>query len=150
MFKIYTDASTKGKIGPSGVGILIIHDKEQTQLNIPLRKHYTNHQAEFIAQILAFEYLNKNFKIKDELIQAYTDSKLVISSLEKNYADEQFQPYLVTLQKYFAQSSTIFLKWIPEAQNKGADNLARQALSQAIKGKFNSKIEKTLNISILY
>ena len=46
MIKVYMDASTKGNPGPSGGGILIVHENRQEQLKVPLSEG-SNHQAEF-------------------------------------------------------------------------------------------------------
>lgn len=134
MIQIYTDASTKGHPGPSGVGILIVHQHQQVPLSIPLIQHYTNHEAEFIAQILALHYLYERFNIKGEWITLYSDSKAVIEAQHKAYS-KSHADYLTTLldvQKKFPQLMT---QWIPESKNKGADQLARQALAKVLKTK---------------
>ena len=137
MLQIYTDAATQNQTGPSGVGILIIHQKQQIQLSIPLIKHYTNHQAEFIAQIIAFKYIYQKFKNYDELLLFHTDSKIVAQTIGKNHATANFADLYQDLQGYYAQANA-FCKWIPESQNKGADNLAKQALAKALQGQTNN------------
>lgn len=136
MIKIYTDASTKENPGPSGVGILIIENGHQTQLSVPLTKDYTNHQAEFIAQIIALDYIKKHFNNLGTIF-LYSDSKIAVQSIEKRYAKE-FQSYVDQLIPYFDENPLLFIKWIPEKQNKGADNLARQALQKRLAGQSDS------------
>lgn len=131
MIKIYTDASTD-TTGQSGIGILIITEGKQTQLSIPLLKNYTNHQAEFIAQIIALRYIKEHLNNLGTIF-LYSDSKIAVQSIEKRYAKE-FQPYVDELIPYFDENPLLFVKWIPEKQNKGADNLARQALQKRKQG----------------
>lgn len=138
MFQIYTDAATKGSIGKTGVGIVILHNQQQIQLSIPLNNDYNNHQGEFIAQILALEYLYQNFKISDDLILINSDSKLVVHAISKRYVNDKYLSLYNQLIKYYLDNSNIFIKWIPESQNKGADNLAKQALKK-------SKVKKDPN-----
>ena len=138
MYTIYTDASTQGNLGPCGVGITILHNNSQIQLSIPLNKHYTNHQAEFIAQIISLQYLYQNFNISDDLIFLNSDSKLVVSAIQKNHVNDKFQDLFDELTAFFNKNPNLFIKWIPESKNKGADNLARQALRKALKNKVNT------------
>ena len=127
MIKIYTDASTKGNPGPTGIGIVIVTDQEHIQLSIPLLNDYTNHQAEFIAQIIALDYIERHFD--DQMLFLYTDSRITVQSIEKRYA-KGFQSYVDQITPYFDHHPLWFIKWVPEKQNQGADHLARQALQQ--------------------
>lgn len=135
MIKIYTDASTKGNPGPTGIGIVIVTDNEHIQLSIPLLNDYTNHQAEFIAQIIALEYVEQHYDC-DQMLFLYTDSRITVQSIEKRYAKE-FQFYVDDITPYFEQHPLWFIKWIPEKKNQGADHLARQALHQCSKHKIH-------------
>lgn len=131
MIKLYTDAAVKGNPGPAGLGVLVVTENQQFQLSFPLEDNWTNHQAEFQALIYGLTWLIEN-NYTSELTFCYTDSQIVSQSIKKEYAkDVYFQNQLeeiVSLMKHF---SFISVEWIPEAQNKGADNLARQALRRA-------------------
>lgn len=134
MLKVYIDASTKGNPGPSGGGILIVYQGKQEQLSIPLSVG-TNHQAEFEVFLKTLEFLKKN-DLQNETIFCFSDSKTLVSTVDKNATkNELFLPYLQRIQELLSEFSLLFLQWLPENKNKGADNLARQALQKQLKEK---------------
>ncbi|AZP92786.1 ribonuclease HI family protein [Enterococcus mundtii] len=129
MLKVYIDASTKGNPGPSGGGILIVADQQQEQLSIPL-SFGSNHQAEFEVFLKTLEIL-KNRQKAEEIILCYSDSKVLVSTIDKNHtSNKDFLPYLEKIQSLLKDFSMLILQWVPESKNKGADNLARQALQK--------------------
>lgn len=132
MIRIYTDAAVKGNPGPVGIGIVIVRNNEQTQHSFPFDEQLNNHQAEFQAVIQGMKWLIKN-DWTDELTFCYTDSQIVAQSVQKEYAkDIYFQNSIhdiLSLMKHFPYFS---VEWIPESENKGADNLARQALQKLL------------------
>ncbi|MDA9461847.1 RNase H [Enterococcus mundtii 3F] len=131
MLKVYIDASTKGNPGPSGGGILLVSDHQQEQLSIPL-SFGSNHQAEFEVFLKTLEIL-KNRQMTAETILCYSDSKVLVSTIDKNHtSNKDFLPYLEKIQSLLKDFSMLILQWIPESKNKGADNLARQALQKAL------------------
>lgn len=133
MIRLYTDAAVKGNPGPAGAGVLILTKNGQNQLTFPLKDNWNNHHAEFQAVILGFQALIER-GLTDEMIFCYTDSRIVAQSIDKEYVkDKNAKPYLNTILKLIEQFQIVTVTWIPEAKNKGADNLARQALQQAIK-----------------
>ena len=127
MLKVYIDASTKGNPGPSGGGILIVYQDKQEQLSIPLSIG-TNHQAEFEVFLKTLEFLKKN-DLQNETIFCFST---VYKNATKN---ELFLPYLQRIQELLSEFSLLILQWLPENKNKGADNLARQALHKQLKEK---------------
>ena len=133
MIKMYTDASTKNNPGPSGVGIVISTDARYEQLSIALENEMSNHEAEFEALIKGLNYLIEH-KLTDETLMMYTDSKILASAIKKNYVkNDIFRVYLTRIQEKLKHFPLFFIHWIPESQNKGADNLARQALQKRLK-----------------
>ncbi|MER2174107.1 MAG: ribonuclease HI family protein [Carnobacterium sp.] len=132
MIKLYTDASTKNNPGPSGVGIVISAENRYEQLSIPLDKEMSNHEAEFEALIKGLDYLIDH-ELTGETLMMYTDSKLVASAIKKNYVKKDiFNAYLVLIKEKLRQFPLFFVQWIPQSQNKGADQLARQALQKIL------------------
>ncbi|KRL01538.1 ribonuclease HI family protein [Liquorilactobacillus capillatus] len=127
MIKLYTDAATRGNPGPSSAGVLIVSSDGQQQLSFKLPPS-SNHRAEFHAAIKGFETL-LTYYATSETIFFHSDSKIVITSLEKNYSKSYAQELaaLVSLQKRYR---LVINRWIPEKQNKGAHNLAAQGLRQ--------------------
>jgi ribonuclease HI len=132
MLKVYIDASTKGNPGPSGGGILIVHENKQEQLSVPLSKG-SNHQAEFEVFLKTLEFL-KEKGLNNETILCYSDSKVLVSTVDKNHTENSnFFCYLEKIKQLLPNFHLLILQWIPENKNKGADNLARQALQKQLK-----------------
>ena len=132
MIRLYTDAAVAGNPGPAGVGILIVTNNEQKQISIPLVGNWNNHHAEFKAVFLGLSWLIKN-NYTDEMVFSYTDSKIVAQSIDKEYAKDPITlKYLTDILELMVEFHFISIEWIPESKNKGADNLARQALQKII------------------
>ena len=135
MIRLYTDAAVKGNPGPAGVGVLFLTDNGQNQLTFPLKDTWNNHHAEFQAVVLGLQTLIDN-GLTEEMVFFHTDSHIVAQSIDKEYVkDKNAKPYLEQILKLIDQFPIVTTTWIPQAKNKGADNLARQALQQAIKMK---------------
>lgn len=131
MLRVYIDASTKGNPGPSGGGIVILGENRYEQLAVPLSDG-SNHEAEFEVFLKTLEIL-KEKELNAETIFCYSDSKTLVSTIDKNFTtNELFQPYFSSIQSLLPTFSLFLLQWIPESKNKGADNLARQALKKQL------------------
>lgn len=129
MIKIYIDAATNQTINVSAGGMLLIQNGQQLQKHQQLLAK-TNNEAEFEIMVKTLEFLiSKNYQ--NETIFIYTDSKIVMESLDKAYVkDPHFKRHLETILKLTKEFSSLFIEWIEEKNNKGADNLARQALQK--------------------
>ncbi|MDU5335901.1 ribonuclease HI family protein [Enterococcus sp.] len=128
MLKVYTDAATNTE--KSGGGILIISE-EQKQVSISLTET-NNHQAELAVILYALNYLIDH-KLNDQTILLYSDSKTAIKILDQRQTKNKlFLPYLSEFNELASQFPLLVLQWIPEAKNKGADNLARQGLRKKL------------------
>ncbi|WP_058307617.1 ribonuclease HI family protein [Gracilibacillus massiliensis] len=126
MIEVYTDGASRGNPGPSGVGIFIKHGKIQIEESHYIGE-YTNHEAEFIALIKALEYCKEHFP--EEIISCRSDAKVVVDATDKSYVkNKNFQVYLDRITNLTSTFPYFFIKWIPEKQNKRADQLARKAI----------------------
>lgn len=134
MIRLYTDAAVSGNPGNAGIGLLILFDDEQKQFKIPLENDdWDNHRAEFHALFAGLSFL-VNEGLTDQLTFCYTDSQIVAQSISKAHAKNPiFKKYLDDILVLMEAFPYISVEWIPNRENKGADNLARQALQQAIK-----------------
>ncbi|MFV8771803.1 ribonuclease HI family protein [Aerococcus urinaeequi] len=133
MLKIAIDGSVDGQFGPAGVGMVIIHDGQQRQEKYPLSGEMDNHEAEFHALLLLLEKLQAE-GLKNEWILCQTDSKIVFDAVNKRF--HKRDPYKSLLKAILNQLDhfpMFNLKWVPDQANRGADNLARQAMHQAKK-----------------
>lgn len=133
MIRLYTDAAVSGNPGKAGVGLLIVFDEEQRQYSIPLESdQWNNHLAEFHALLAGLRYL-VNKGMTDQMTFCYTDSQIVAQSIEKAYVkSKEFNQYLIDILDLMTEFSFLTVQWIPSQENRGADNLAKQALQQAI------------------
>ena len=129
MIKIYIDAATNQSTQKSAGGMLLLNDGQQIQKHHPLNAK-TNNEAEFEMLVKTLEVLIEDNR-QSETIFIYTDSRIVIESIKKEYAkDERFKVHLNNILQLRTQFSALFIEWIEEKNNKGADNLARQALQK--------------------
>ncbi|MGO2083941.1 ribonuclease HI family protein [Vagococcus sp.] len=127
MIKIFVDAATNPKQQKSAGGMVLQSNSTYLQLKIPLEA-LDNHSAEFEIMLYALNYC-LDAQWTSETIMIYSDSKIVIHSIDKAYSGNPlFQPILQSILEKANFFPLIFFKWIPEKENKGADQLARQAL----------------------
>ncbi|MBO0421127.1 ribonuclease HI family protein [Vagococcus fluvialis] len=129
MIKIFIDAATNQTTNTSAGGMLFLRNGQQLQKHVPLLAE-TNNEAEFEMMVKTLEFLiSEDFQ--NETIFIYTDSKIVMESLHKEYAkDSRFKVHLEIILKLNNEFPSLFIEWIEEKNNKGADNLARQALQK--------------------
>ncbi|WP_341302460.1 ribonuclease HI family protein [Lysinibacillus sp. FSL H8-0500] len=125
MLEVYIDAASAGNPGPSGIGLYIKGEGHHLQMSEYIGQT-NNHIAEFTALLRGLEEAQK---LGSSFVSVRSDSKIVVASMEKEYVkNEEFKPYLEKALMLAASFDLFFIKWIPEAQNKAADALARQAI----------------------
>lgn len=127
MLEIYIDAASAGNPGPSGIGIFIKGEGHHIRISEYIGEA-NNHVAEFMALIRGLE---EAVKLGPQLVSMRSDSKIVVSSVEKEYVkNEEYKPYLDRALQLIGQIDLFFIKWIPDNQNKAADALAREAIQK--------------------
>ncbi len=132
MIRLYTDAAVNGNPGNAGIGLLVLIDDDQIQLPLPLDGKWNNHLAEFKALYEGINWLVDN-DYTNELTFCYTDSQIVAQSVKKKYVkDASSNNYLQRILKLMEAFPFISISWIPESKNRGADNLAKQALQKTL------------------
>ena len=132
MIKVYTDAAVNGNPGDVGLGVLVLKDGEQKPFKISVEEKMDNHLAEFTAIDWALGWLLEE-GVQEELIFMHTDSKVTADAISKRYTKKEANRIVLKeIQKKLKHFPQLFVKWIPESENKGADQLARQALQQTI------------------
>ncbi|MGX4685683.1 ribonuclease HI family protein [Vagococcus sp. JNUCC 83] len=132
MIKINTDSSTHPKYKKS-VGCFVIKNDGNIIIETFPLDAADNHTAEFKTVIKALQYCLDHC-LSDNLIYIYSDSKIVVSSINKRYVkNELFTPLLDTLITLTKSFKNLTIEWIPENQNKMADHHAKQALQKELK-----------------
>ncbi|MBM7607532.1 ribonuclease HI [Lysinibacillus composti] len=125
--EVYIDGASAGNPGPSGIGIFIKGEGHSVKISEYIGET-NNHIAEFTALIRALEEAKK---LSTNLISIRSDSKIVVTSVDKQYVkSEEYKPYLEQALKLAEEFSLFFIKWIPDSQNKAADALAREAIQK--------------------
>ena len=132
MIRVRTDAAVNGNPGKVGIGIEILHQKQQFLFKENSDQLMDNHQAELWAIYRALLILQEK-EWHHEVIFLNSDSKFAMMAIEKNYTKQvAYQEILKKLQGELQIFPQLFLEWIPEKENRGADQLARQALQQIL------------------
>ena len=130
MIRVRTDAAVNGNPGKVGIGIEILHQKQQFLFKENSDQLMDNHQAELWAIYRALIILQEK-EWDQEMIFLNSDSKFAMMAIEKNYTKQiAYQEILKKVQEERKKFPQLFLEWIPEKENRGADQLARQALQQ--------------------
>ena len=132
MIRVKTDAAVNGNPGKVGIGIEILYQKQQFLFKENSELLMDNHQAELWAIYRALIILQEK-EWYQEMIFLNSDSKFAMMAIEKNYTKQiAYQDILKKVQEERKKFPQLFLEWIPEKDNRGADQLARQALQQIL------------------
>ena len=132
MIRVKTDAAVNGNPGKVGIGIEILYQKQQFLFKENSELLMDNHQAELWAIYRALIILQEK-EWDQEMIFLNSDSKFAMMAIEKNYTKQNaYQDILKKVQEERKIFPQLFLEWIPEKENRGADQLARQALQQIL------------------
>src|SRR5699024_5047760 len=91
----------------------------------------SNHEAEFLAVIHALKICQEQFTNK--MIAIQSDSQIVVNAIENNYVKNPlFKPFLDEIKILSKSFPYVFVKWVPNVQNKHADHLARKAIQMQL------------------
>ena len=132
MIRVKTDAAVNGNPGKVGIGIEILYQKQQFLFKENSELLMDNHQAELWAIYRALIILQEK-EWDQEMIFLNSDSKFAMMAIEKNYTKQiTYQDILKKVQEERKKFPQLFLEWVPEKENRGADQLARQALQQML------------------
>lgn len=125
MLELFIDGASAGNPGPSGVGIFIRGEGHLIHIAEPIEPT-DNHLAEFIALRTALQYAQE---LGTTFIRAFSDSQVVVDSFQRGKTkNKRFRPILHEILTLADQFDYCFVDWIPEKQNKAADQLARRAI----------------------
>ncbi len=130
-YNIFTDGSSRGNPGKSGIGI-VIKDKDHNTIK-EIKKFFpelTNNQAEYKALILALDYLiTSNI---NQPVKFFTDSQLLANQINGSWKVKH--PDIALLFKeakaLINKLPSFEISYIPRDENKEADRLANQAIDE--------------------
>lgn len=124
MLIIQTDGSFDQKTKRAAAAFIIkdFNSKEVIATKALLITATDNHQAEFVALILALEYLIATKKTL-ETIAIQSDSKGLIDAIDKNYS-KNYSESLQEITKRLQQFNMYYTKLLADKENKAAHNLA--------------------------
>ncbi|MFC4760646.1 ribonuclease HI family protein [Fructobacillus durionis] len=128
MIQIQTDAAFRQSTKESAAGIVFVKNKEQIPLKSSLKHCESNHEAEFQALIWGLKQVQAELN-DNEIIQIQSDSEILVTSLQKQYA-KHYQKEVDEILGLLPNLDMVFFIWIPDNKNKGPHQLAWQVLNQ--------------------
>jgi ribonuclease HI len=133
MIEIYTDGSCLGNPGPGGWAAIIL-DKDKNEF--PLsggEKVSTNNRMEMTAIFEALEFVKKNFKQKEDKIMLFSDSNLLVQSINLGWKRNKNIDLWEKIDSAM-NGLKIEFQWVKaHAQNKLNNKCDRLAQAQARK-----------------
>lgn len=126
MLEVYIDGATVGENGKSAASF-VAKNKQVCLEGYTFIGEKTNHEAEFHALYFALVTLKNDYS--DEILSIRSDSKIVVDTIEKAYTkNPAFLSYYDKIAELITHFPHVFIKWIPDKDNKRADTLARTGL----------------------
>jgi len=124
--KIFTDGSSLGNPGPGGFcAIIKIDDREVAVKGGSVDT--TNNRMEMSAIIAGLYWVRKNYP-KEKICAVYSDSSLVIDTLNKNWKRKKNLDLWEKMDSIIAEFDDISLNWIRghagHKENEQADKIA--------------------------
>lgn len=136
---LFTDGGSRGNPGLAGAGVVVTQGgRILKKLSKPLGV-MTNNEAEYHAVLFGLEALKKIFgkgKIKNFDVEIKLDSDLVASQLRGEYQikEERLFPLFIKIWNLgVANFPQLTFTHIPREQNKTADELANEAMDEAVR-----------------
>ncbi len=127
MIELYVDGASAGNPGKSGIGIFLKGEGHHVLLDEKIEPT-DNHSAEFQALIRGLE---EALKRTTGIVSARSDSQIVVQSIERQFVKNPlYKKYLADILKLADEFDYFFIKWIPTAENRAADALAKKAIQK--------------------
>lgn len=129
---IKTDGGSRGNPGPAGIGVVIKYGDIVKELSEYIGEA-TNNVAEYTAVAKALEWVKKNIKDDDIVIDFSLDSQLVVEQLNGRYKmkNEGLKPLFWQIRDLIMElGGKVAFTHIPRTENTEADKLVNKALDQ--------------------
>lgn len=125
MLEVFVDAATAGSPKVSAIGVFIRGEGHLIKWN-EFVGEMDNHTAEFTALVKGLQLAAE---LTTEMVSLKSDSKVVVDAFEKEFIkNPQYKPFLEDALILSKKFTYCFIKWIPDAQNRAAHDLAGTAL----------------------
>ena len=130
---IYTDGGARGNPGPAGAAFVVINNGKILNKSKSFLGKKTNNEAEYIAIVMAFDYLIENFKNEAVDIKFFLDSELVARQLSGRYKvkSQNLKPIFTKIknsEKYL--KGEVSYNSISRTKNKLADFLVNEVIDE--------------------
>ncbi|MGI2327002.1 ribonuclease HI family protein [Planococcus sp. YIM B11945] len=125
MLEVFIDAATAGTPKVSAVGVFIRGEGHQVRWSEYVGE-MDNHMAEFTALVKGLQ-LAKD--LSSGMVSIKSDSQVTVDAFDRGFTkNPNFKPLLEEALSLAKEFDFCFIKWIPDSQNKAADDLARKEL----------------------
>lgn len=125
MLEVFVDAATAGDPKVSAAGIFIRGEGHLLKKSEYLGE-MDNHTAEFAALVIGLEMAKE---LTTGMVSIKSDSQVTVDAFERRFTkNAKFKPLLENALELATHFDFCFIKWIPDSQNRAADDLARTEL----------------------
>ena len=125
MLEVFIDAATAGTPKVSAVGVFIKGEGHLVKWSQYVGE-MDNHMAEFTALVKGLQLASE---LSTGMISIKSDSQVAVDAFDRGFTkNPKFKPLLEEALKISEQFDFCFIKWIPDSQNRAADDLARSEL----------------------
>lgn len=130
MIELYVDGASAGNPGVSGIGFFLKGEGHHL-LHSEAIDPTENHIAEFKALIRGLEEART---LTSGIVSVRSDSQVVVSAVEREFVKNKiYKPYLEQILQLVNHFDYLFIKWIPTAENRAADALAKEAIQKQLR-----------------
>ncbi|TWT01006.1 ribonuclease HI family protein [Planomicrobium sp. CPCC 101079] len=125
MLEVFIDAATAGTPKVSAVGVFIRGEGHLVKWSEYIGE-MDNHMAEFTALVKGLQLARE---LSTGMISIKSDSQVAVDAFDRGFTKNQkFKPLLEEALRLSEEFDFCFIKWIPDSQNRAADDLARSEL----------------------
>ncbi|MGK7378197.1 ribonuclease HI family protein [Planococcus sp. 1R117A] len=125
MLEVFVDAATAGSPKVSAVGVFIRGEGHSIKWSEYVGE-MDNHTAEFTALVKGLELARD---LSTQMVSIKSDSQVAVEAFDRGFTkNPKFKPLLEEALRLSAEFDYCFIKWIPDSQNRAADDLARTKL----------------------
>lgn len=125
MLEVFIDAATAGTPKVSAVGVFIRGEGHLVKWSEYVGE-MDNHLAEFTALVKGLQLAKE---LSSGMISIKSDSQVAVDAFDRGFTkNAKFKPLLEEALSLSKEFDYCFIKWIPDSQNRAADDLARSEL----------------------